>query len=264
MSVAAAPSPKSTRYAGVVAYIRTMGLFLIVWQAASVMLKKPLLLPSPVAVGQALYANALTGELFDNAFISLVRLLASVAAAAIIAVPVGLLMGRSRLWRNLLELPVELLRPIAGIAWIPLALAMFGIGHRLPLFIMFYTAFFPLVIGSAAGAAAVDRRLVNAARTMGLPQTAIFTRVVTPAALPAVLVSLRLAVAASWTAVVAAELVGAPSGLGYAIEYYRSMLSTPTVLAYIVVIGLLGYLTDRALRSLTSALTPWASRESRR
>jgi ABC-type nitrate/sulfonate/bicarbonate transport system permease component len=129
---------------------------------------------------------------------------------------------------------------------------------------MFYTAFFPLLLGTAAGAQSVDRRLIAAARTMGLSRGTIMRQVVVPAALPSVLVSLRLAVAASWTAVVAAELVGAPSGLGYAIEYYRSMLATPTVMAFIAAIGVLGFLTDRALRWLGDLLAPWARAEGRR
>ena len=173
-------------------------------------------------------------------------------------------MGLSRSWRDALELPVEILRPIAGIAWIPLALYLFGIGNRLPIFIMFYTAFFPLVIGTAAGVRTVDPRLSAAAATMGVTGQTAIRHVVLPAALPSIIVSLRLAVAAAWTAVVAAELVGAPSGLGYAIEFYRSMLATPTVMAFIAVIGLLGYLTDAALRWLARRLMPWAAAETRR
>lgn len=249
---------------GVLIYCRTMALFLLAWYLAAEAVPNKLLLPSPFAVAQALRESWLDGELTANAGISLLRLLVSVAAAAVLAIPLGLAMGRSRAISDLLEWPVELLRPIAGIAWIPLALFIFGIGQRLPIFIMFYTAFFPLLLGTAAGAQSVDRRLIAAARTMGLSRGTIMRQVVVPAALPSVLVSLRLAVAASWTAVVAAELVGAPSGLGYAIEYYRSMLATPTVMAFIAVIGLLGFLTDRALRWLGDALAPWARAEGRR
>mgnify|MGYP001316316474 CR=1 FL=1 len=251
------PAPR-WRLSGTLVYLRTMGLFVLAWYAAAAWVPNKLLLPSPTEVALALYDSARDGELFTNAAVSLARLVLSVAAAALIAIPLGLAMGRSRLWNDLFELPVELLRPIAGIAWIPLALFLFGIGHRLPLFIMFYTAFFPLVIGTAAGARSVDARLIAAARTMGVPERTIMRRIVVPAALPAILVSARLAVAASWTAVVAAELVGAPSGLGYAIEYYRSMLATPSVMGAIATIGLLGFLTDRALRRLGALLTPWA------
>jgi NitT/TauT family transport system permease protein/taurine transport system permease protein len=98
---------------------------------------------------------------------------------------------------------------------------------------------------------------------MGIEGSTLLRRVVLPAALPAILTSARVAVASSWTAVVAAELVGAPSGLGYAIEYYRSMLATPSVMAFIFTIGFLGFLSDQALRLLTRALVPWAPAEAR-
>lgn len=241
-----------------------MELFLVTWTLASEAMLNKLLLPSPLEVLGALQDSWNDGELTANAGVSLLRLVVSLAAAALLAIPLGLAIGRSQTMSDLFEWPVELLRPIAGIAWIPLALYFFGIGQRLPIFIMFYTAFFPLLIGTAAGARAVDQRLIAAARTMGLPAGTIMRRVVVPAALPSVLVSLRLAAAASWTAVVAAELVGAPSGVGYAIEYYRSMLATPSVLGFITVIGLLGFLTDRVLRWTGGALMPWASLEGGR
>src|SRR6185436_13992626 len=104
----------------------------------------------------------------------------------------------SRFWEEILELPVELLRPIAGIAWIPLALFIFGIGHRLPVFIMVYTAFFPLLIGTAAAVRHVDPRLMAAGATMGITGLTRVQRIVLPAALPSILVSLRIAVGAAW------------------------------------------------------------------
>ena len=97
---------------------------------------------------------------------------------------------------------------------------------------------------------------------MGLDRTTIIRRVVVPAALPSILVSLRLGVASGWTAVIAAELVGAPNGLGYAISWYREMLVTPKVLAFIAMVGVSGYLCDLLLRYMTRILTPWAPSEA--
>jgi len=245
-------------------YLRTMGLFCLLWYVMSWLTPNKLLLPSPIDVASAMRDRIEDGELIANATVSLTRLLISVSLASLIAIPLGLAMGTSRLFEDLLEWPVELLRPIAGIAWIPLALFMFGIGNGLPIFIMVYTAFFPLLLGTAAGVRNVDRRLIAAAKTMGIPRGTLIRYVIVPAALPSIMTSARLAVAASWTAVVAAELVGAPSGLGYAIEYYRSMLDTPSVMTFIIVIGVLGFLCDTALRSLSAALMPWALSEEKR
>jgi len=112
-----------------------------------------------------------------------------------------------------------------------------------------------------AGVRGVDRRLVDAARTMGVPRRTIVMRVVLPSALPALLVALRLGVASSWTAVIAAELIGAPSGLGYAVEWYRELLMTPQVMSFIAMIGVLGYACDRTVRAVAQRFTPWAADE---
>lgn len=248
------------RFGGLAVYLRTMAVFMVVWELASRWKGNSVLLPSPLRVIESLWQLALNLELFEHAAISLVRMLLSVSLAAAIAIPLGFLMGRSRTAEDLVDPLIEILRPISGIAWIPMALFIFGIGHALPTFIMFYTAFFPIVIGTVAGVQGVDRRLVDAARTMGVPPLTIMIRVVLPAALPAILVGVRLGVAAGWTAVVAAELVGAPSGLGYAVEWYRELLMTPKMMAFIVMIGVFGYLCDASVRRLQTGFTPWAPR----
>jgi ABC-type nitrate/sulfonate/bicarbonate transport system permease component len=97
---------------------------------------------------------------------------------------------------------------------------------------------------------------------MVVPQRTIVTRVVVPAALPSLMVALRLGVATSWTAVVAAELIGAPSGLGYAVEWYRELLMTPQVMAFIAMIGVLGYVCDRLARMLSRVFAPWATSQA--
>jgi len=241
------------------AYLRTMLVFIAAWWAVSMWTSNPVLLPSPFAVIAAFVELAGDLELFKHAGISLGRMVLSLGLAALLALPLGLFMGLSRWFDALVDPVVELLRPISGIAWIPLALFIFGIGNALPVFIMTYAAFFPIVLGTIAGVRSVDRRLVDAARTMGIPDRTIVNRVVVPAALPSILVAVRLGVASSWTAVVAAELIGAPSGLGYAVEWYRELLMTPQVMAFIATIGVLGYLSDRSLRMLAQRFTPWAS-----
>lgn len=239
-------------------YLRTMAAFLLVWAAAAWWKGNPVLLPSPLTAFEAMVELARSLELFEQAAVSLGRLLLSMTVACLLAIPLGIAMGLSRTLDAVIDPTVEMLRPISGIAWIPLALFMFGIGNALPIFIMTYAGFFPVLLGTIAGVRAVDAKLVDASRTMGVPQRTIITHVVLPAALPAVLMAVRLGVASAWTAVVAAELIGAPSGLGYAIEWYRGLLMTPQVMSFIAMIGVLGYLCDRAVRELARRLTPWA------
>jgi len=244
------------RAAGV--YVRSMAVLVALWWGVSAWTANPILLPSPAVVLSALIDLARDHELFRHAFISLGRLILSLGLATLLAVPLGIAMGLNRSLDAIVDPVIELLRPISGIAWIPLALFLFGIGNVLPVFIMTYAAFFPILLGTIGGVRAVDERLVDAARTMGVRRATIVRTVVVPAAIPALLVALRLGFATGWTAVVAAELIGAPSGLGYAIEWFRELLMTPQVMVFIAMIGVLGFVTDGLLRALSRHLTPWA------
>ena len=129
------------------------------------------LLPSPLARSKAIVELARTSSCSSTRAISLARMLGSLALAAALAIPLGIAMGLSRCSTDdLIDPTIEMLRPISGIAWIPLALFIFGIGNALPVFIMTYAAFFPILLGTVAGVRAVDRRLIDAARTMGVPR----------------------------------------------------------------------------------------------
>jgi ABC-type nitrate/sulfonate/bicarbonate transport system permease component len=239
-------------------YLRTMIVFLLVWQAASMWIGNPILLPAPIAVARSFVELAGTGELLTNVAVSVWRLVLSFALAAVVAVPLGFAMGLNRTIFEMIDPTVELLRPISGIAWIPLGLFILGIGDALPTAIMFYGAFFPLLMNTIAAVSSVERSYLNAARTLGVGRTTVLMQVILPAALPGILVGARLAAGAGWMSMVAAELIGAPSGLGFAVEWYRELLMTPKVLAFIVLIGLMGYLFDRALRLLQRSVTGWA------
>jgi len=158
---------RTTRTRSVLIYLRTMALFLAAWALAAWWKDKPVLLPSPLAAIEAFVELAGGMELFEHAGISLARLLLSLALASALAIPLGLAMGLRPTLDRVVDPTVELLRPISGIAWIPLALFIFGIGNALPVFIMTYAAFFPILLGTIAAVRTVDARLVDAARTMG-------------------------------------------------------------------------------------------------
>ena len=238
--------------------LRAFTLFALLWWAVSVWNGNPLQLPSPARVFTALWKLVASGEIFEHALISTTRLLIALGVAIALAVPLGFWMGRSRRAEAFIDPLVELLRPISGIAWLPLALFIFGVGDTLPVFIMVYVGFFPILLNTMAGVRQIDPKLIAAADTMGVGRRALLRYVLVPAALPTVMVGIRLAFAASWAAIVAAELIGAPSGLGFAIEWYRQLLMTPKVFAFIMVIGVVGYLCDLGLRALQHVLTPWS------
>lgn len=238
--------------------VRSFAIFAALWYAVFLWNDNPLQLPSPLRVLSAVYELVASGEILEHAMISTTRLGIALGVAILVAVPLGFWMGLSRRAEAYIDPLVEMLRPISGIAWLPLALFIFGVGDTLPVFIMVYVAFFPILLNTVAGVRQVDRKLVAAANTMGVGPRALLVHVLIPAALPTVMVGIRLAFAASWAAIVAAELIGSPSGLGFAIEWYRQLLMTPKVFGFILVIGVVGYLCDVALRALQRFLTPWS------
>ena len=238
--------------------LRSFAVFFLLWGALYLWNDNPLQLPSPLKVFEALWGLLREGEIAEHASVSTLRMLLALALAIGVAVPLGFVMGLSRRAEEFIDPLVEILRPISGIAWLPLALFIFGVGDTLPVFIMFYVGFFPILLNTVAGVRQVDARLLSAARTMGIRRVPLLVHVLVPSALPTVMVGIRLAFAASWAAIVAAELIGSPSGLGFAIEWYRQLLMTPKVFAFILVIGVVGYLCDLGLRALQRRLTPWA------
>ncbi len=239
--------------------LRSFAVFGLVWWLLARWNGNPIQLPDPWSVAKAMAELAREGELLEHATVSTSRLLLSLVIAVLVAVPLGFAMGLSRRVEAYVDPLVELLRPISGIAWIPLALFIFGVGNTLPVFIMVYVAIFPLLLNTVAGVRGVDAKLLAAARTMGINRVATLRHVVVPAALPNVMVGLRLAFAGAWAAVVAAELIGAPSGMGFAIEWYRQLLMSPKVFGFIVLIGAIGFVCDAGLRALQQRLTPWTA-----
>ncbi len=238
--------------------LRSFTVFIALWWAVSAWVSSPIQMPPPAKVFDALVGLAASGELFQHIWISTQRLLVALVVATSVAVPLGFFMALNREASAFIDPIVELLRPISGIAWIPLGLFIFGVGGTLPVFIMAYVAFFPLLLNTIDGVRGIDRKLMAAAATMGVSRRARLTHIAVPAALPSVMVGFRIAFASAWAAIIAAELIGSPSGLGFAIEWYRQLLMSPKVFAFIMTIGAVGYLCDLGLRALQHKLTPWA------
>lgn len=235
-----------------------VALFLLVWTFAASRLANPVLLPTPWRVFDEIVLLTRDGEMARHVAASLSRLALGFGAAVLAGLATGLAVGLSRHAGRMIDPLIELTRPISAIAWIPLALYIFGIGDTLPTFIIAYAAFFPIVLNTAAGVAGVDPTLVRAARTLGVRWPTIVCQVIAPASLPRILTGVRLGVTGAFLALIAAEIVGAPEGLGFAIQWYGGALDTPSMLAIIVVVSALGFLADALIRTLQRRLTPWA------
>jgi ABC-type nitrate/sulfonate/bicarbonate transport system permease component len=238
--------------------LATLVVFVFLWHLAAIRLGNPVLLPTPYRVLQEIYYLGESGDLALHVTASMSRLLLGFGAAVLVGTGLGLMLGLSRRAERLVDPLLELMRPISAIAWIPMALYIFGIGNTLPVFIIAYAAFFPVILNTAAGVKGVDTLLVRAARTMGVRWPDIVRHVILPASLPSILTGVRLAASSSFLALIAAELIGAPAGLGFAIQWYGGILDTPSMMAIIVVVSTFGLAADILLRMLQHRLTPWA------
>jgi ABC-type nitrate/sulfonate/bicarbonate transport system permease component len=216
-----------------------------------------MLMPAPSAVARAAGDLIQSGELLTHLWASLGRELAAFGFA-LAAIPLGIGMGWWKTLHEQVDPIVEILRPIPPIAWIPLSLLWFGIGDAQNQFIIFLGIFFPVLLNTIAGVKNVEKNLVRAARSLGASEWAVLRRVVLPAALPQILTGIRIGFGFGWMALVAAELVGASSGLGFLINDARSVLRTDIILVGMLTIGVTGFSIDLLVRGMAKRLLPWS------
>ena len=170
-----APRPLWAFYRQLWIPLRSFGVFFLLWWLLHLWNGNPLQLPSPLKVFEALWGLLKEGEIAEHAMVSTLRMLLALSLSIAIAVPLGFLMGLSHRAEQFIDPLVEMLRPISGIAWLPLALFIFGVGDTLPVFIMFYVGFFPILLNTVSGVRQTDPRLLAAARTMGIGRWPLLT-----------------------------------------------------------------------------------------
>ncbi len=228
-------------------------VFLGGWQAAvSSGLVSEFVLPSPTGVLERTwtmmvrpFAGAL---LWEHALSSVLRFLGGFGLAALIGVPLGLLMGRFRLLEDIVTPLFEGYRYVAPLAWVPFAALWFGTGIGGAIMVIFTGAFAPCVINAYRGAHLIDRHLIEAAQTHGASELRIAREVLLPGALPSIVAGLRIAAGLGWQSLIGAELIVVSSGIGYVMIQGQSNLSPETVMTAMLVIGIVGLAIDVALR----------------
>jgi len=215
------------------------------------------LMPAPSNIAVTAAGMIASGELFYHLIASLKREISAFLFAAA-AIPLGIAMGWWRLVYKQVNPIMEILRPIPPLAWIPLSILWFGLGDEQNEFIIFLGMFFPILVNTIVGVKNIDPNLVRAARSLGAPEHKLLMRIVLKGALPQIITGVRIGLGVGWMALVAAELVGANSGLGFLINDARSMLRTDIIMVGMLTIGLIGLLMDTAIRVLSRQLLPWS------
>ncbi|WP_353419543.1 ABC transporter permease [Staphylococcus delphini] len=225
----------------------TFVLFLLIWQCVIwIGDYQPVLLPGPIQVAQSIGHFIITGEIFVHLGISSYRFI----VGFLIAVLLGILLGRNRMLYQAIEPLLQTIRPISPIAWSPFIVLWFGIGSLPAIFIIFIAAFFPIIFNTIKGVRTIDNHYLKIADNLNLRGWALYRDIIFPGAFKHIMSGIHVAVGTSWIFLVSGEMIGAQSGLGFLIVDSRNMLNLEDVLSAIFFIGLFGFLIDRLISYL--------------
>ena len=228
-----------------------------IWFAFATWINNSALLPSPKRTFEAL-AYILQTTFWVDALASLSHLALGFSAGLTVGIALAIVSGTSRYCAALIEPISELLRPIGAIAWIPIALLLFGVSGLVPVFLIFIASVFPVYVSTLHAITKIDPRLIMAAESLGASKKTILAKVVLPGGVPMIITGARLGMGVSWMAMVAAELIGADEGLGWRVFWFQEFFRMDRVLALMILIGIIGLCIDKTLRSLQQLLAPWA------
>lgn len=224
------------------------------------------LVPTPYQVGVmmwdftfgGIHNDAFSGTILTHLLASMQRVYGGFALAIVIGIPLGMLIGKVKIIRQLLDPTLSLLRPIPVTAWLPLSMIFFGLGPRSAVFLVFLGAFYPILLNTIFGVRSVDPRLFEAASMLGCDGSRMFRQVVLPAAMPGIFNGLRLAHGFAWILIVVGEMTGVPTGLGSVIMDGRTLSRTDLVITGMIVIGIAGFLTDRIIVGISNWILRWS------
>jgi NitT/TauT family transport system permease protein len=243
---------------GLISLLVWLGL----WQLASVqewdLLFRFENIPAPTEVGQAVRELVLAPKFGAHVGSSVRRIFLGFGIAAVLAVGIGVLVGRFRLAGEALLPPLEVLRPIPAVAWIPVAILLFASAEQSMVFITFIGAFFPILLNTIHGVERLDRRLVHAALSLGAGPIAVFREVVLPGALPAIVTGLSIGMGTSWFSLVTAEMISGQFGIGYYTWEAYTLQKYPSIVLGMISIGILGMGSSLLIKFSGRVLMPWS------
>lgn len=230
--------------------ITVISILLAAWWSI-VAATRSVIFPTPWQVVTGTAELIKDGTLFMHIGASLMRVGVGFSLAVLVAVPLGLWLGWVRWAYSTLNPLFQILRPISPIAWIPIAILWFGVGNASPIYLIFISSVFPMIVQTTAGVHTIERRYLRAAQNFGVSRYTLFRQVVIPAVLPQIIVGMRIGLGVAWLVVVAAEMIALRSGLGYLIIDSRNAGNRyDLVIAGMIIIGLIGLMLDGVMRLL--------------
>jgi NitT/TauT family transport system permease protein len=244
------PSVATRQWQRVWPPLLVMAALIAVWWIV-VVATESVIFPTPWQVVAGALELAQDGTLWEHIRASLMRVGIGFGLAMLVAVPLGLWMGWVAGAYRTLNPIFQMLRPISPIAWIPIAILWFGVGDVSPIFLIFISSVFPMVVQTTSGVHTIERRYLRAAANFGVSRGVLFRQIVIPAVLPEIIVGMRIGIGVAWLVVVAAEMIALRSGLGYLIMDSRNAGNRyDLVIAGMIIIGLIGLMLDGFMRML--------------
>ncbi len=231
------------------------------WLATHMGWVSRLFLPKPQQIWSA-FVQAVNGDLdgatlWGHFLASMGRVFGAFVLAVALGIPIGILMGTSRIARGLFDPPIEFYRPLPPLAYLPLMIIWFGIGETSKIILLFLAIFAPVVLAARAGVRSVSQEQIQAALSMGASLPQVIRHVIMPGALPEILVGLRIGMGVGWTTLVAAEMVAADAGLGKMVFNASNFLRTDVVILGILLIGFVAFAFELTLRWFERWAVPW-------
>lgn len=234
--------------------LTSFSVFFLIWAAAvSISGISAQVFPDPITVFKAFLELMGNGELFKHSVSSLYRVTFGFYLAAILAIPLGIMIGRVQILKVLFDPIIQFLRPISPLAWIPLAMLWFGIGDQPAVFLIFLSSFFPLLVGTAIAVESINPIYFQVAANFNFSRYEVVRKIIIPVIVPEVLTTIRLTIAIAWLVVVAAEMIAVQSGLGYLILDSRNALRMDYVMVGMIAIGFIGLGLDLIMQRVSRA-----------
>jgi NitT/TauT family transport system permease protein len=213
--------------------------------------------PTPAQVFRSFARATHDGTLFHHVVLSCRRIVLGFVLATLVAVPLGLVMGRFRFARDAIFPVSEVLRPIPAIAWVPMSIMLWPSNEESIIFITFIGSFFPILLNTLHGMASVDPVLVRASQCLGASEFAIFREVYFPASLPSIFTGLTVGMGVAWVSLIAAEMISGQFGIGYFTWEAYSLVQYSDIALGMICIGILGLGSSAIIRGIGRVVMPW-------
>jgi len=213
--------------------------------------------PAPSELVPAFWQILHSPKLPTHLLASITRVLTGFSLAAVVGMSAGLAIGRYRAVEDMLLPPLEVLRPIPAVAWIPLAILMFPSSEASMMFITFMGALFPILLNTIHGVEGVDPRLIATARSLGTRGLSLFTEVIIPGAAPAIVTGLSIGMGTAWFCLISAEMIAGQYGIGYFTWQSYTLQNYSDIIVGMLLIGALGMLSSVLIKRVGLSLMPW-------